>query len=125
MKDYTTIEAQLQWLKRHNHPCLDAIQDSLKELKQLRNSKDLKYGTVDMVRVLDVVCRYFEVHPNEVISEGRHKGKLNEALQIAMYLSEIHTTANVNEISRQFNRHHSILSHVRGKVRDYMSVYPI
>ncbi len=66
-------------------------------------------------RILDLICRHFNVKPDQLRSKSRRK-EIALPRQIAMYFSRKFTSATLQNIGKEFNRDHATVLHSIKKI---------
>ena len=86
-------------------PNLSEVKVVLKDLLNLNENK----VTIDLIQT--VVCKYFKISKNEMLSSRRSR-YLVRPRQAAIYLTKILTSKSLPEIGREFsNRDHTTIIH--------------
>jgi chromosomal replication initiator protein len=88
--------------------------------KVIANVVDQKPQELSVEKIRDVVCDYFGLSVDKVLSKSRVR-EVTNARQIAMYLSKQMTKSSLSEIGRGVgNRDHATVLHSFSVVNDLM-----
>ena len=67
---------------------------------------------------IDLVCDAYEVSPTLVLAAGRSQAHISLARQVAIYIAHVVGQLNLTQLSEEFNRDRSTVSHACHIVED-------
>lgn len=87
-------------------------------IEKVYNKRNEEKKFVNLKRIMEVVCEYFGITPEEIKSEKRVKNIILPR-QIAMYLSRDLTDSSLNSIAIEFNgKDHTTVLHACRKIKN-------
>lgn len=127
MSEYSTIDAQLTWLARHNHPCLDSIKESLYELQRLRikmrhvpPDNDVRLDMPSIGEIMDATADEFGIEKKYMRAKIREYTYVMPR-QVAMYLATAYFGYSSAEVGKWMRKHHSTVIYGRQNIERLMT----
>jgi len=85
----------------------------------LKNIASIDEETIDATKIIDIVCKFYNIKKEEVLARKRTKD-VAEARQIAMYLISEYMSLPLESIGNIFGKDHATVIYAKNKVIDDM-----